>query len=108
MAEYKTEHDNLDKMSVEDRVSAASDHTEINCFELKNVCAGYDTNNVLHDISIRLPAGRNVCILGEKGVLVRFGVYGHSGDAQLPAGAHHPDGYLSPIGDEDLIEHPLS
>ena len=67
MAEYKTEHDNLDKMSVEDRVSAASDHTEINCFELKNVCAGYDTNNVLHDISIRLPAGRNVCILGENG-----------------------------------------
>ncbi|MBP8715600.1 MAG: ABC transporter ATP-binding protein [Lachnospiraceae bacterium] len=54
-------------MSVEDRVSAASDHTEINCFELKNVCAGYDTNNVLHDISIRLPAGRNVCILGENG-----------------------------------------
>ena len=49
-----------------------------------------------------------VCILGEKGVLVRFGVDGHSGDAQLPAGAHHPDGYLTPVGDEDLIEHPLS
>ena len=47
-----------------------------------------------------------VCVLGEKGVLVRFGVDGHSGYAQLPAGTHHPDGYLSPVGDQDLIEHP--
>ena len=28
--------------------------------------------------------------------------------AQFPAGAHHPDGYLSSVGDQDLIEHPLS
>ena len=66
------------------------------------------------DLQIALAGGGRsdeyglVCILGEKGVLVRFGVDGHSGDAQLPGGAHHPDGYLTPVGDEDLIEHPLS
>jgi len=66
------------------------------------------------DLQIALAGGSRadedclVCIFGEKGVLVRFGVDGHGGDAQLSGGAHHPDGYLSPVGDEDLIEHPLS
>jgi hypothetical protein len=48
-----------------------------------------------------------VCVFGEKGMFIRFGVDGHSRDAQLPAGAHHPDGDLSPVGDQDLVEHSL-
>ena len=34
---------------------------------LKNVCAGYGTGDVLHDITFDLPLGQNLCILGPNG-----------------------------------------
>ena len=34
---------------------------------LKNVCAGYGNGDILHDITIDLPLGENLCILGPNG-----------------------------------------
>ena len=47
-----------------------------------------------------------VGVFGKEGILVRFGVDGHSRYAQFPTGTHNPNGDLSPVGDQDLIEHP--
>ncbi len=48
---------------------------------------------------------RLVGVLGEEGVLVRLGIHGHRANAHLAAGAHDADGYLAPVGDEDLLDH---
>ena len=39
------------------------------------------------------------------GMAVRLGENDHRRDAQVTAGADDPDGYFSPIGDQDLLEH---
>ena len=40
-------------------------------------------------------------------VAVGFAVNGHGADAQLFAGADHPQGNFSAIGNQDLLEHAL-
>jgi len=44
--------------------------------------------------------------LANRAFLVRVRIDGHGGDPQLPAGSHDPYGDLSPVGDQDLVEHP--
>ena len=63
-------------------------------------------------LQIALPRRRRthknslIGVLGEQGILVRLRIDGHGGDSQLPAGSHDPYGYLPPVGDQDLVEHP--
>ena len=49
-----------------DRVESAKKHSD-KTDNVRKADSSYNTRDVLHDISIRLPAGRNVCILGENG-----------------------------------------
>ena len=49
----------------------------------------------------RRPAGRG-------GRPVGFGIDGDRGDAHLAAGPDDPDGDLAAVGDQDLLEHPVS
>ena len=36
---------------------------------------------------------------------IGLAVHGHRGDAEIPAGADHPDRDLATVGDQDLGEH---
>ena len=53
-------------------------------------------------------AAQGVGLVGQpdvKGVPVQLGVDGDGADAQLPAGPDDPNGYLAPVGHQDLGEH---
>ena len=76
-------------------------------------CSGFQSSlDYVVDLQVALAGGRRadvdcfVSIFGEKGVFICFGVDGYGGYAQLPGCAHHPDGDLSSVGDQDLVEHP--
>ena len=51
---------------------------------------------------------KGICLVGEsdvEGVPVKLGVHSDGGDAHLPAGSDHPDGNLSTVRDQDLLQH---
>ena len=56
----------------------------------------------------RLGAPEGVGLVGQSDMErfpVELGVDGHRGHTQLAAGSDDPDGYLPPVGDENLLQH---
>ena len=70
---------------------------------------GRRQDGVLVQIAVRRPGGTHAQRpggdLGVEGALVGGGIDAHRLDVQLPAGPDHPQGDLSPVGDQHALEH---
>ncbi|MPN06453.1 hypothetical protein SDC9_153709 [bioreactor metagenome] len=79
----------------------------MNGFGIGDFCCRNDRRNIeiAQSGGCRANTDRFVGKLDVLGFGVRLRVHGDGLDAELTAGAQHPQGNLAPVGNQDLLEH---